>query len=145
MTNRLLQACAFAALAIVPAVVFAPAASAAAAETEYPLISLDDLQKAIADKGVTLIDANGTNSWQSGHIPGAINLDAHQSDLATLLPKDKGALIVSYCGGPGCEAYRQGADAAVALGYTNVKHFKLGISGWKASGAATEAGDAKVH
>ena len=145
MLNRLLSACAIAALAIAPAIIFVPAATAAAADTEYPLISLDDLQAAIKDQKVTLIDANGNDSWQNGHIPGAINLAAHDKDLATLLPKDKGALIVAYCGGPGCEAYHQGADAAVAAGYTNVKHFKLGISGWKASGAPVEPGDSKAH
>jgi rhodanese-related sulfurtransferase len=59
-----------------------------------------------------------------------------------MLPADKNALVVAYCGGPACNAYKEGAKAAEELGYTNVKHFKGGISGWKASGAAVESGEA---
>jgi rhodanese-related sulfurtransferase len=51
------------------------------------------------------------------------------------LPKDKNTLIVSYCGGPGCRAYKRGADAAAKLGYKNIKHLSAGISGWKKAGA----------
>jgi len=35
---------------------------------------------------------------------------------------------------------RRAAAAAVKLGYTNVKHFAPGISGWKESGQTTEPG-----
>ena len=55
-----------------------------------------------------------------------------------LLPKDKNQLVVAYCGGPGCGAYRRGADAAAKLGFKNVKHLSAGISGWKKSGAPIE-------
>ena len=44
-------------------------------------------------------------------------------------------MIVSYCGGPGCGAYKRGADAAAKLGYKNIKHLSAGISGWKKAGA----------
>ncbi len=46
-------------------------------------------------------------------------------------PTDKAAWVVAYCGGPKCLAYKAGDDAATKLGYTNVKHFSGGISGWK--------------
>ena len=94
-------------------------------------ISATDLQAAIQAKKLVLIDCNGTESYDSGHIPGAINFSAQETDLAELLPKQKDTLIVAYCGGPKCNAYRQGANEALKLGYTNVKHFSAGISGWK--------------
>jgi rhodanese-related sulfurtransferase len=98
------------------------------------------LKAAIAAKNVTLLDANGTDSWKEGHIPGAIDFATAKKNLATLLPKDKSALIVAYCGGPACGAYASAAKAAEKLGYTNVKHLKAGISGWEAGHEKMEAG-----
>lgn len=100
-------------------------------------ISQTDLAKAIADKKVTLIDCNGSDSFKRGHLPGAIDFEA-TTDLAKALPSDKTALIVAYCGGPKCSAYKSGIKAAAKLGYTNIKHFSGGISGWKKDGAALE-------
>lgn len=104
----------------------------------YPEISLSTLKADIAAGKVTLIDVNGTDSYKSGHIPGAIDFEANQANLANLLPTNKAALVVAYCGNPRCNAYKQGADAATKLGYTNVKHFTLGIQGWEKAGEKTE-------
>jgi rhodanese-related sulfurtransferase len=101
---------------------------------EYPDISIKDLKKAIAEKKVTVIDANGTESFESGHIPTAIDFESNSAKLAKVLPADKNALIVAYCGGPKCMAYKQAANAAEKLGYKNVKHLSAGISGWKDAG-----------
>lgn len=102
---------------------------------EYQDISVKELDEAIKAGKVTILDVNGTGSYANrGHIPGAIDFAASQEKLATLLPEDKGQLVVAYCGGPACSAYKRGADAASALGYTNVKHLSAGISGWIESG-----------
>jgi rhodanese-related sulfurtransferase len=101
-------------------------------------ISHDELVKAIADKSVVLLDANGSASWRQGHIPGAIDFQADKADLAGKLPADKAALVVAYCGNPKCAAYKAAAEQALALGYTNVKHLREGIAGWKESGAKVE-------
>jgi rhodanese-related sulfurtransferase len=100
---------------------------------EFPDISISELDKAIAEKKATVIDVNGSDSWKQGRIPGAINFEADKAKLAKLLPKEKDALIVAYCGGPQCGAYKSAAKAAKDLGYTNVKHLKAGLSGWKAA------------
>jgi rhodanese-related sulfurtransferase len=105
----------------------------------YPDISLADLKKAIADKDVTVIDVNGSESYAKGHIPGAIDYVAVKSDLASKLPSDKGALVVAYCGSEKCGAYAKAAEAAKELGYTNVKHFAPGLKGWKAAGEPLQA------
>ena len=106
---------------------------------EFPDISITDLKKAIADKKVTVIDVNGTDSYKAGHVPTAIDFDADAAKLAEKLPADKGALVVAYCGGPSCGAYKAAAKKAKELGYTNVKHLAAGISGWKSAGEKTEA------
>ncbi len=102
---------------------------------DYPDITVKELQKAIAKGKVAVIDVNGAKSYKLGHIPSAIDFSSSRNDLAELLPEDKETLIVSYCGGPGCRAYKRGADAAAKLGYKNVKHLSAGISGWKRAGA----------
>ncbi|MEK7414443.1 MAG: rhodanese-like domain-containing protein [Planctomycetota bacterium] len=102
--------------------------------TTYADVSLADLKKAIADKKITLLDNNGSESFTAGHLPGAIDYAANKDALAKALPADKAALIVAYCGGPKCGAWKKAAEAATALGYTNVKHFAGGRSGWTEGG-----------
>jgi len=104
----------------------------------FPDISLPQLKTAIAAKKATLLDVNGPVSYGNGHIPGAIDFTAHTADLAKVLPADKGALIVAYCGNEHCGAYARAAEAAQKLGYTNVQHFKPGIAGWKEAGEPTQ-------
>lgn len=112
--------------------------TAAFAASSFPDISLPDLKKAMAAKEVTLIDVNGSASYAEGHIPGSIDYTAVKDDFAAKLPANKDALVVAYCGSPKCGAYAKAAAAAKALGYTNVKHYSGGISGWKAAGEPTD-------
>jgi rhodanese-related sulfurtransferase len=113
-------------------------AAAAFAGSKFADISQTELQAAIDSKSAVILDVNGTDSYKAGHIPGAIDYTANKAQLASLLPADKNALVVAYCGSPSCGAYASAAEAAVKLGYTNVKHFSGGISGWKQSGAPVE-------
>jgi rhodanese-related sulfurtransferase len=123
----------FAALAFLS---FALAASAATPQIVD--ISQKDLEAAVASKSAVILDVNGSDSYRDGHIPGAIDFIARRQDIARLLPADKGALVVAYCGDIHCTAYRQAAYAALDLGYTNVRHFAPGIKGWRESGEPTE-------
>lgn len=113
------------------------AASAMAAE--FPDISIADLKKAIAEKKVVVIDVNGSSSYAKGHIPGAVDFASSADNLASALPSDKDTLVVAYCGGPSCSAYKKAAQKAADLGYTNVKHLSAGISGWKKQGEQLES------
>jgi rhodanese-related sulfurtransferase len=112
--------------------------SIALAEEKFPDISHDELKAAISKKAVTLLDVNGSETYATGHIPGAIDFTKEKAAIASKLPKDKGALIVAYCANENCSAYQQGAKAAKDLGYTNVKHYSKGIMGWKNAGEPTE-------
>jgi rhodanese-related sulfurtransferase len=111
------------------------AVAAFAAPAKIADISHAELQAAIAAKAVVLLDVNGSDSFAEGRIPGAVDFAVVKAKLADVLPKDKSALVVAYCGNERCNAYRAGANAALALGYTNVKHYAPGIAGWKKSGA----------
>lgn len=108
--------------------------TACAEAPAFKAIAVADLKQAIADKKATLLDANGSESFLKGHLPGAIDFAANKDDLAKVLPSEKDALIVAYCGGPKCGAWKSAAAAAAKLGYTNVQHFAGGLSGWKEAG-----------
>ncbi len=111
---------------------------AAATAAHYTDIEHKDLVKLIEEKKVFLIDCNGSETFKAGHIPGAIDFETKGADLAKVLPADKSALIVAYCGSVYCPAYKSGADAAAKLGYTNVKHYAGGLAGWQESGEKLE-------
>jgi rhodanese-related sulfurtransferase len=124
-------------IALAVSLVFAASVYAA----EFPEITIGDLKTAMAStQKIVLLDANGTESWQSGHIPGAIDFSAKQDQLASVLPHDKNVLVVAYCGNPQCPAYHAAAVAAKKLGYKNIKHLAAGIQGWKSAGERTEKG-----
>lgn len=112
--------------------------SVAAASSKVAPISHTELAKAVAAKAVTVLDVNGSESFQEGRIPGAIDYISNKDRIAALLPKDKSALVVAYCGNEYCNAYLAAATTAMELGYTNVKHYSPGIDGWKKAGAKVE-------
>lgn len=98
-------------------------------DSQYGEVSKAELQKLIADKKVFLIDVNSKESFAKQSIPGAIHFGS-QSKLENVLPKDKDALIVAYCGGVSCTAWKKAAIAACKMNHKNIKHFKPGITGW---------------
>lgn len=66
-----------------------------------PEVSREDLVRGLRDGSLTLVDVLSPESFAAMHIPGAISLPV--VDLARraadVLP-DRGARIVTYCGGP---------------------------------------------
>jgi rhodanese-related sulfurtransferase len=115
------------------------AGSALGADSKgFPRISHEDLKAALASKSITLLDCNGSESYAQGHIPGAVNFETVKKDLAAKLPADHKALIVAYCGGEKCGAWRAAAEAADALGYTDIRCYSAGIKGWKSAGESVE-------
>ena len=102
---------------------------------EYPDISIGDLEKAIKAGKVVVIDVNGAKSFtKRGHIPTAVSFKDAKSLAKQLAKSKKDTLVVAYCGGPTCNAYKRGAAAAADLGFKNVKHLSAGISGWIKAG-----------
>lgn len=116
------------------------AVAAYAGSSKFADISHDELQAVVKDGKAVILDVNGSESYKKGHIPGAIDYTANKDKLASLLPADKNALIVAYCGNEQCGAYQTAAEHAKELGYKNVKHYSKGIAGWKKSGAKVEKG-----
>ena len=105
---------------------------------EFPDISIAEVKAVAGSDKAIIIDVNGTDSFNSGHVPGALNFDVIEANLAKSLPDNKDALIIAYCGNPRCTAYQAAAKAAEKLGYKNVKHMSAGIAGWKKACEKTE-------
>ena len=119
-------------------------AASSAIAGEFEDISITDLKSAIDAKEVIVIDVNGTKKiTKNGKIPGAIDFAANKDNLTALLGDNKDKLVVAYCGGPACSAYKKGASAAKAAGFTNVKHLSAGISGWLAANQPVEKAEKK--
>ena len=69
--------------------------------------------------------------YDKGHIPMAVNIpDRKFDEMTELLPADKNALLIFYCGGQKCKLSHKSAKKAEKLGYTNVKVFADGFPGW---------------
>ncbi len=112
--------------------------SASAFAGEFPDISIAEVKTLAESKKAVIIDVNGTASYAKAHLPGALDFDSIEANLAKSLPADKNTQIIAYCGGPRCNAYKAAASAAEKLGYKNVKHMSAGISGWVSAGMKTE-------
>ena len=106
---------------------------------EYPDISIGDLEKAIKAGKVVVIDVNNDKTRTTkGVIPGAVAFSDSKTLAKQLAKSKKDTLVVAYCGGPKCGAYKRGASAAEKLGFKNVKRLTAGISGWVNAGKETE-------
>lgn len=111
-----------------------PAASLFAAD--LPFITTADL-KSKMDKGEDLLLINALSSIEHKEvaIKGSINIPASKVKAGnSLLPADKGKLLVFYCKGPKCGKSRIAAGKAKKLGYTNVIVYNEGLPAWAKKG-----------
>ena len=78
-----------------------------------------------------LFDARPAKRFGGGHIPTAVTAFPKDKDFLSLLPEDKAALVVFFCGGPTCPYTGKAVAKAQKAGYTNLKGFQAGMPGWK--------------
>ncbi len=83
----------------------------------------------------TVVDSRPGRKYDSGHIPGTVNISNSAFDKMTdQLPADKGQLLVFYCGGLKCALSHKSAFKAEKLGYTNIKVYAAGYPDWVKQG-----------
>ncbi|MFF7975057.1 rhodanese-like domain-containing protein [Streptomyces sp. NPDC007905] len=122
----------------------APAAPAEAAAYFRAILALhadvSDVAAALAaggDPGFVVVDSRSTESWDQGHVPGAVHLPT------ALIPEqaeqllDRSVPVVTYCWGPGCNGATSAALALAELGY-RVKEMLGGFEYWAREGFAYE-------
>ncbi|MFI0808593.1 rhodanese-like domain-containing protein [Streptomyces echinatus] len=89
------------------------------------------------DRGFVVVDSRSTESWDQGHVPGAVHLPtaliAEQAEQLL----DKSVPVVTYCWGPGCNGATRAALALAELGY-HVKEMLGGFEYWVREGFAYE-------
>jgi rhodanese-related sulfurtransferase len=102
-----------------------------------------DLESGLLGRTFVLIDSRSAESWDQGHIPGAVHLPTREiaeraaaGTLSGLIPA--GATVVTYCWGPACNgATRAGLELA-RLGYP-VKEMIGGFEYWMREGFAYDS------
>jgi rhodanese-related sulfurtransferase len=106
--------------------------------TDVRMLSTEELKKRLDSKEHLELWNVQTDQVFSGEmIPRSrrVPVDTISPETVTL-PKD--AEIVTYCGGPDCSLSAQAAQKLGELGYTNVRAYIDGLSGWKAAGHPIE-------
>ena len=109
-------------------------------DAHFTIVSVDEVAQHVAahDGQIALFDANSRETYDEHHVPGATWVH-YDSVTADVLPTDHAASLVFYCGNEECTASHTAAEAAAALGYTNVHVMGAGIQGWIAAGKPVEA------
>src|SRR5690242_20472407 len=134
-----------------PVLRVAPAAPAEAAAHFRASLTfhadVSDVAAALAaggDPGFVVLDSRSTESWDQGHLPGALHLPT------ALIPEraeqllDRSVPVVTYCWGPGCNGATRAALALAELGY-QVKEMLGGFEYWAREGFAYETGGGAEH
>ena len=106
-------------------------------------IPLAQLRSEIGDPKTIILDARAAPFYQQGHIPGALNLSrddfaADYRRLRLTLDASKNKSIVVYCSGGDCHDSRMVASALLSLGFTQVRVYTGGWSGWTEAGLPVE-------
>lgn len=86
------------------------------------------------NKAITIVDARPAGKFMQGAIPGAINIPMPKLKKGPgfkMLPKDKNAIVIFYCGGFHCKLAPFSALLASNKGYKNVKVYHAGYPDWK--------------
>ncbi|MDT8446854.1 MAG: rhodanese-like domain-containing protein [bacterium] len=103
------------------------------------LIEREELQQLLAKGQATMIDSRPPARYNEGHIPGALGIFAdHLAKDPSLLPSDKNALLVFYCGGLTCGLSPKSAKIAAKAGYKNLRVYSAGMPDWKKAGLPVE-------
>ncbi|MFC9971955.1 rhodanese-like domain-containing protein [Spirillospora sp. NPDC127200] len=98
---------------------------------------------AAGSPGIVVVDSRSTESWDQGHVPGAVHLPTAQiADRAEdLVPRD--ATVVVYCWSPACNGGTKAALEFARLGYA-VKEMIGGFEYYAREGFPVEDGQGSV-
>ncbi|MCI3221705.1 rhodanese-like domain-containing protein [Streptomyces sp. NP-1717] len=127
-------------LAVAPAAPSEAAAHFAARLASYTDVS--DVAAALSageDPGFVLLDSRSAESWEQGHVPGAVHLPTALIPGRAEELLDRSVPVVTYCWGPGCDGAARAALALALLGY-RVKEMLGGIEYWIREGFEIETG-----
>jgi rhodanese-related sulfurtransferase len=102
----------------------------------YEIDAWDLAQALAAGERVLVVDARSREAFRREHIPGALSLPHRAMEPGAVAGLDRGALVVTYCDGIGCNASTKGALRMLRLGF-RVKELIGGLDWWKRDGHPT--------
>ena len=97
-------------------------------------VSTEEVVSILANGKVPLLDVRSAEEFAIAHIPGSINLYEKEIELVRQRYPDKATRLVFYCNGPFCGKSKRLSEQLVALGYTNIRRYQLGLPVWRALG-----------
>jgi rhodanese-related sulfurtransferase len=103
---------------------------------EFEIDSWDLKVAREAGERITVIDARSREAFAREHIAGAINIPHREMSRESTAAIDRGALVVTYCDGIGCNASTKGALKMHELGF-RTKELIGGLDWWKRDGHPT--------
>jgi rhodanese-related sulfurtransferase len=86
-----------------------------------------------------LIEVLPNDEFNTGHIPGAINIPVDTIAKDASAEIDQNATIVTYCANYACHASTNAARKLLQTGYRDVLDFKAGKKAWKEAGLDLES------
>jgi rhodanese-related sulfurtransferase len=104
---------------------------------------VSDVAAALAaggDPGFVVVDSRSTQSWDQGHVPGAVHLPTAVIPRFAAELLDRDVPVVVYCWGPGCNGATRAALALATLGF-QVKEMLGGMEYWIREGFGYETAD----
>lgn len=104
--------------------------------TRVDVMSLEQVQKALADGSIHLVDVREPHEFAAGHIPGATNMPL-SAFAPHNLPTDKPVVLSCRSGA----RTLQGLELAQAAGRADVHtHFQGSMNAWVAAGLPVDHG-----
>ncbi|MGB2920422.1 MAG: rhodanese-like domain-containing protein [Mycobacterium sp.] len=105
------------------------------AKLAHEIDSADLAAARAAGRAPMVVDTRSAAAWDRGHLPGALHIPGAElaQRAGTELP-DRGADIVVYCWGPGCNGATRAALTLSEMGYQRVRELIGGFEYWAREG-----------
>ena len=97
-----------------------------------PEITTAQLQTILATNSEPVFDVRFAKEYAIAHIPGTINIFEKEVERIVALHPDRDTPMILYCNGPSCGKSKRTSESLVALGYTHVRRYQLGMPVWRA-------------
>lgn len=105
------------------------------AKLAHEIDSADLAAARAAGRAPIVVDTRSAAAWDRGHLPGALHIPGAElaQRAGTELP-DRGADLVVYCWGPGCNGATRAALTLSEMGYQRVRELIGGFEYWAREG-----------
>jgi len=112
-----------------------------------PKLTVTEMESSLKDPEVVVIDARYPHDFESGHLPGAINIPVFSTQLERrrlLSTVSRKARVIVYCQSENCQFDEKLGAALYAEGIENVSLYPGGFHQWEKSGRPVKASDESV-